>query len=218
MSHGKIKLLLAEDHAMVREGLRALLSAEPGVEVIAEASDGADAVERAEALGPDVVVMDVGLPGLNGIEATRRLHRSRPDIKVLILSMRDDATTVDGALRAGARGYVLKGLGSEALREAIRTVARGQVYLSAGISEYVLQGYLKGGAAANEAQTSDPLTEREREILQLIAEGYTSHEIADRLGLKAKTVQNHRTNLMEKLGIHTTSGLVRYALSAGLTG
>lgn len=211
MSAGRLRVLLAEDHQVVREGLRALLSQVEGMEVIAEVGDGAEAVERAEALGPSVVVMDIGLPGLNGIEATRRLSRSRPDIPVVILSMRDDATAVDSALRAGARGYVLKGSGIETLCKALRVVSAGDVYLSPSISQYVLQGYLK-----SDKGPVDPLTEREREILQLIAEGHTSREIAERLGLKLKTVQNHRTNTMDKLDIRTTAGLVRYAIAAGL--
>lgn len=212
MSQQKIRVLLAEDHGVVREGLRALLNARPGFEVIAEVGDGASAVREALDRGPDVVLMDVGLPILNGVDAARQIQRSRPDIQIVILSMRDDPDTVDRALRAGARGYALKGLGVDALCDAIRTVAQGEVYLSTGISEYILQGYLKGP----DATPSDPLTERERQIVQLIAEGYTSREIATRLGVKPKTVQNHRANLMEKLQIHTTAGLVRYAIHHGL--
>lgn len=207
-----LRVLLAEDHQVVRQGLRALLERHDGIEVIGEAEDGAQAVRLAENLGPSVVVMDIGMPLLNGIEATRRLVRSRPDIRVVILSMRDDAGAVDQALRAGARGYVLKGSGIDSLTEAVETVARGEVYLSTGVSEYILQGYLN----ADGERPIDPLTEREREILQLIAEGHTSRAIAERLGLKTKTVQNHRANIMDKLEIRTTAGLVRYALQAGL--
>jgi len=206
-----IRVLLVEDHQMVREGLRSLLEATPDVTVLAEAEDGAEAVRVAEERGPDIVVMDVSLPGLNGIDATSRLHRRRPDIPVVMLSMHDDASTVDRALRAGARGYVLKGVGVECLHDAIRAVHQGEVYLSSGISDYILQGYLN----TDDPQV-DPLTDREREILQLIAEGYTSREIADRLDLKTKTVQNHRANIMDKLDVRTTAGLVRYALSNGL--
>ncbi len=209
----KHRVLLAEDHQVVREGLRLLLDHFDDMEVVGEVSDGARAVEVAEAIGPSIVVMDIGLPGLNGIEAARRLTRSRPDIRIVILSMRDDATAVDSALRAGARGYVLKGSGSATLCDAIRTVAQGGVYLSPGISEYVLQGYLQSDCAS-----VDPLTEREREILQLIAEGYTSAEIAARLNLKTKTIQNHRANIMDKLDVRTTAGLVRYAIAAGVVG
>jgi two-component system response regulator NreC len=212
MTQQKIRVLLAEDHGVVRAGVRALLDARPEFEVIAEVGDGASAVREALDRGPDVVLMDVGLPILNGVDAARQLQRSRPDIHVVILSMRDDPDTVDRALRAGVRGYVLKGLGVDALCEAIRKVAQGEVYLSTGISEYILQGYLRG----QEQAPSDPLTERERQIVQLIAEGYTSREIAAQIGVKTKTVQNHRANIMDKLQIHTTAGLVRYALHNGL--
>lgn len=206
-----VRVLLAEDHRVVREGLCRLLADQEDIRVIGEAADGQEAVELAEARGPDVVVMDVGLPGLNGIEAARRLLRTRPDIRVVILTMHDDATTVDRALRAGARGFVLKGRGVETLCEAIRTVQRGDVYLSPEVSDYVVQGYLSGAT-----QEPDPLTDREREVLQLVAEGYTSDEIAERTGLRPKTVRNYRTAIMDKLGIHSTAGLVRYALRHGI--
>ncbi|MBH25491.1 MAG: DNA-binding response regulator [Myxococcales bacterium] len=211
MSARPIRVLLVEDHQMVREGLCSLLESTNDMTVLAEAHDGADAIRVAEERGPDVVVMDVSLPGLNGIDATLRLNRRRPDIPVVMLSMHDDAATVDRALRAGARGYVLKGAGVEYLCDAIRAVYQGEVYLSSGISDYILQGYLN-----SDDPHTDPLTEREREVLQLIAEGYTSREIAERLDLKTKTVQNHRANIMDKLDIRTTAGLVRYALSNGL--
>ena len=189
----------------------ALLAAEPDLEVVGEAADGARAVALAQELVPDVVVMDLGLPGLSGVEATRRLRKSHPGVQVVVLSMHDDAPTVDAALHAGARGYVLKGAGIQNLREAIRTVQRGEVYLSAGVSEYVLQGYLQA-----QGVPVDPLTDREREILKLIAEGCTGRQIAEQLGLKAKTVENHRARICEKLDVHTTAGLVRYALRAGI--
>ena len=211
MSAARTRVLLAEDHQVVREGLRALLGSEPQFEVVGEAADGAEALSLAEKLAPDVVVMDIGLAGLSGVEATRRLRKSHPEIKVVVLSMHDDAPTVDAALHAGARGYVLKGAGIANLREAIHTVLRGEVYLSPGISEYVLQGYLQAQGAPK-----DPLSDREREILKLVAEGFTGRQIADRLGLKAKTVENHRARICEKLDIHTTAGLVRYALRAGI--
>jgi DNA-binding NarL/FixJ family response regulator len=211
MSGGRTRIVLAEDHQVVREGLRALLSAESDFEVVGEASDGAAAVALVEKLLPDLVVMDVGLAGLSGVEATRRLRKSHPQVQIVVLSMHDDAPTVDAALHAGARGYVLKGSGIAHLRQAIRTVLRGEVFLSPGISEYVLQGYLQAKGAP-----ADPLTEREREILKLVAEGRTGREIAERLGLKAKTVENHRARICEKLDIHTTAGLVRYALRSGI--
>lgn len=211
MSPQRTRVLLAEDHQVVREGLRALLAKEPSIEVVGEAADGLQAVELAARLAPQVVVMDLGMPGLSGADATRRLRKTNPETQVVVLSMHDDAPTVDAALRAGARGYVLKGGGVEHLLEAIRTVLRGEVYLSPGVSDYVLQGYLSAQRAP-----ADPLTDREREILKLVAEGCTGREIAERLGLKAKTVENHRARICEKLDVHTTAGLVRYALRAGL--
>lgn len=206
-----IRVLLAEDHQLVREGLQALLSAEDDLTVIDGVDNGADAVQVATERGPDVVLMDVGLPTLNGIEATLKLQATRPDIRVIILSMYDDAPTVDRALRAGARGYLLKGSSSSQVCHAIRAVARGEVFLGPGISDYVLQGYLNSSEAE-----PDPLSPREREVLQLIAEGFTSREIAQQIGLSPKTVQNHRANLMDKLDIHTTAGLVRYAVRIGM--
>jgi len=214
MDGAKTKVMLAEDHQVVREGLRALLAGQADLEVIAEASDGLEAVRLAEELAPDVVVMDIGLPGQNGIEATRRLKKSRPETAVIVLSMHDDGPTVDQALRAGARGYVLKGRGVNALCDAIRTARRGEVYLSPEISTQLLEGYLRGGKAGDDDK--EPLSPREREILQLVAEGHTGRVIAEKLGLKPKTVENHRANIMDKLGIHTTAGLVRYALRTGL--
>lgn len=206
-----LRVVLAEDHQMVRQGLRSLLEDVEDIEVIGEAEDGPGAVALAEAKGPDVVVMDFGLPGLNGADAAARLAKSRPDVAVVVLSMRDDAATVDRSLRAGARGYVVKGAGVEDLCEAIRCAARGEVYLSPAVSDYVLQGYLAGKDGP-----ADPLTAREREVLQLVAEGLTGREVAGRLGLAPKTVDNHRARILDKLGIRTTAGLVRYAIHAGL--
>jgi DNA-binding NarL/FixJ family response regulator len=210
VSGARTRILLVEDHQMVREGLRSLLSGEPDFEVVGEAAEGAEAVRLAAQLAPRVVVMDIGLAGLSGIEATKRLLRERPEAAVVALSMHDDAPTVNRALRAGARGYVLKGSGVAALCEAIRTVLRGETYLSPALSEYVLPAYLKRRDA-----DVDPLSDRENEILALVAEGFTGRQIAERLGLRPKTVENHRARIMEKLGIHTTAGLVRYALERG---
>jgi DNA-binding NarL/FixJ family response regulator len=211
MNPTNVRVVIAEDHQVVREGLLSLLRSETDIHVIAEATDGAEAVSLCESLSPDVVVMDLGLPRLSGIEAIRRLSKSKPDLPVVVLSMHDDAPTVDSALRAGARGYVIKGCGIAKVCEAIRAVHRGETYLSAGISEYVLQAYLRQSNIP-----VDPLSDREREILQLVAEGFTGRQIAKHLNLKAKTVENHRGRIMEKLDIHTTAGLVRYALRVGL--
>ncbi|MSP63334.1 MAG: response regulator transcription factor [Myxococcales bacterium] len=211
MKSPRIRVLLADDHQIVREGLRSLLRAEADMEIVGEAEDGAEVVRLAEAGCPDVVLMDIGMRGLNGVEATRRLKKTRPAIQVVILSMYDDPATVDRALKAGARGYVVKGRGIESLVEAIRFVSRGEVYLSPDISQHLLRGYLQPGAGE-----VDPLSPREREILELIAEAFNGPQIAERLGLSPKTVENHRARIMEKLGIHNTAGLVRYALQIGL--
>lgn len=209
MSSDRLRLLLCEDHQIVREGLRALLSAEPDLVVVGETGDGAEAVRLAATLRPDVVLMDIGLSGASagGIEATAGVRRACPTVQVVILSMYDDAATVDRAIRAGARGYVIKGRGLDTLVEAIRIVHRGETYLSPDVSHYVLGGYAGGG---------DPLSGREREVLTLLAEGLKGPQIAERLGLSAKTIENHRARIMEKLGIHSTAGLVRYALREGL--
>lgn len=211
MSKGKIRVVLVEDHQIVREGLRKLLGAEADIEIVGEAADGVGALPLVADRTPDVAVIDIGLPGLNGVELTRRLRQGHPDLPVLVLSTYDDAPTVDRALRAGARGYVIKGAGVADLCEAIRTVHRGEVYLSPAVSDHVLQGYL-----STDAPEADPLSAREREVLQWVAEGYTARQIAERLSLSPKTVENHRANVMDKLGIHTIAGLVRYALRAGI--
>ncbi len=207
----KTRVVLVDDHQLVREGLRALLSAQEDIEVVGEADDGRSALEVVAELEPALVILDASLPGLDGVETLRRLRAAHTELGVLMLSMHDDPLTVDRALRAGARGYVLKGAGVEAVCQAIRAVRAGDVYLSPGISNYVVQGYLRSGE-----EGVDLLSPREREVLVLIAEGFTGREIAARLGLKPKTVENHRGRLMEKLDIHTTAGLVRYALRVGL--
>ena len=211
MIGARLRVLLADDHDLVRDGLVALLTGEADIEVVGQARDGEEAVRLAEDKGPDVVLMDIGLPRLNGIDATERIRRSRPGISVIMLSMHDDGPTVDRALRAGARGYVIKGSGFASLREAISTVARGEVYLSPGISGHVLHSDLSGSSP-----DASLLSTRQSEILQLVAEGHTSREIAELLGLSPKTVENHRARIMDKLDIHTVAGLVRYALKTGL--
>lgn len=207
MGEPTIRVLLADDHQVVREGLRALLRAASGIDVVGEAGDGLQAVELAERLRPDVVVMDIGLPHLNGVEAAARVRRGSPRTQVVMLSMHDDAPTVERALQAGARGYVLKGRGVESLVGALRTVHRGETWLSPELAAKPLSAPGEDGV---------PLSDREREILQLVAEGHTGPQIAERLGLKPKTVENHRTRIMDKLGIHGTAGLVRYALRVGI--
>ena len=207
----KTRILLADDHALVRQGFHMILAAEPDMEIVGEAADGRDAVELAEKLRPDVVVMDVAMPGLNGIEATRRLADSSPRTRVLALSMHKDSVYVREILRAGARGYLLKDAFDHDLVAAVRAVARGQGYLSPSVSEAVLSDYRK--------HVSDPLdllTSREREILQMLAEGKTNKDIATVLKLSVYTVDAHRGRVMEKLNLHSIGELVRFAVRHGL--
>lgn len=206
-----IRILLVDDHALVRQGFRMILSAQPDIEIVGEAGNGRDAVSLAEKLKPDVVLMDVTMPDLNGIEATRRVAASVPRARVLALSMHKDAVYVREILRSGARGYLLKDSGDTDLLAAVRAVAKGEGYLSPSVSDAVLTDYRR--------HVSDPLdllTSREREVLQMIAEGKTNKEIAVSLKLSVYTVEAHRGRLMEKLNLHSAGELVRFALRNGL--
>jgi two-component system response regulator NreC len=211
MSGATIRMMLVEDHQIVREGLRALLRSEKDIVVVGEAGDGNEALALAERHRPDVVVMDVSIPGPGGIDVTKRLKTSLPETRVVMLSIHEDPPTVDRAFRAGAHGYVLKGRGVACLCEAIRTVMRGEMYLCPELGEHVLPGFL-----GNRAAEKDLLSDREREVLKLVADGHTSRRVAQILDLSPKTVDNHRARIMEKLNIHTTAGLVRYAIRAGI--
>ncbi len=207
----KIRILLGDDHAMVRQGFRLILAAEPDMEIVGEASNGREAVEMAEKLQPDVVVIDVAMPELNGIEATRRIVRANPRIRVLALSMHKDAVYVREILRAGASGYLLKESIDRDLIAAVRSLASGQSYLSPAISDIVLSDYRR-----NVKDPLDLLTSREREVLQLIAEGKTNKDIATALNLSIYTVDSHRGRIMEKLNLHSVGELVRFAMRSGL--
>lgn len=207
----KIRILLADDHSIVRQGFKMILAAQPDMEVVGEAANGRQAIEMAEQLRPDIVVMDVAMPELNGVEATRRLTALSPHSRVLALSMHKVSTYVREILRAGARGYLLKDSFDTDLLAAVRAIYRGEGYLSPSVSEAVLSDYRK--------QVTDPvdlLTSREREILQMIAEGKTNKEIASLLNLSVYTVDAHRGRVMEKLNLHTTGELVRFAMRKGL--
>ncbi len=206
-----IKILLADDHALVRQGLRFILEAQDDMEIVGQAGNGNEAVEMAEKLKPDVVIMDVAMPGLNGVEATRRLSGSLPRTRVLALSMHKDSVYVREILRAGARGYLLKDSGDADLVAAVRAVAKGEGYISPAVSDAVLSDYRK-----HVTDPLDLLTTREREVLQLIAEGKTNKEIATDLNLSVYTVEAHRGRIMEKLNLHSTGELVRFALRNGL--
>ena len=207
----KIRVLLADDHAVVRQGFRLILSAQPDIEVVAEAGNGREAVEKAAECKPDVAVIDVSMPELNGIEATRRITGQSPSTRVLALSMHKDAVYVREILRAGARGYLLKDAIDTELLQAIRAVARGDGYLSPAVSGAVLEDYRR-----SVADPVDLLTTREREVLQMIAEGKTNKEIANLLSLSVYTVDAHRGRIMEKLNLHTATDLVRFAVRKGI--
>ncbi len=210
-----IRVLLAEDHWLVRASLKSLLEEFPGISVIAEAEDGRRAVELVGELRPELVLMDISMPGLNGLEATRRITKDYDFARVIVLSMHASEQHVVQALKAGASGYLLKGSSPSELELAISAVARGELFLSPAISKHVIDMFLnRNGAAA-----SDPLeqlTPRQREILQLIAEGRSSKEIASVLDTSVKTIESHRASLMARLDIHDVAGLVRYAIRHGL--
>jgi two-component system response regulator NreC len=207
----KIHILLADDHAVVRQGFKMILAAQPDMEIVGEAGNGREAVELAGTLQPDVIVMDVAMPELNGIEATRRLADTSPRTRVLALSMHKDSVYVREILRAGARGYLLKDSIASDLLAAVRAVARGEGYLSPGVSDAVLDDYRR-----HVTDPIDLLTSREREVLQMIAEGKTNKDIATILNLSVYTVDAHRGHIMEKLNLHSGNELVRFAVRYGL--
>lgn len=207
----KTRILLAEDHRMVRQGFRLILQAQEDMEVIGETGNGREAVELAKSLKPDVVVMDVTMPELNGIEATRRIREAEPFVRVLALSVHRDSVYVRETVRAGAEGYILKESADSELIAAVRAVAKGNSYLSPEIAGAVLKDYRK-----HATNPLDLLSSREREVLQLIAEGKTSKEMATSLNLSVYTVDGHRTRIMEKLGLHTVGELVRFAVRNGI--
>lgn len=211
-----LRILLADDHAIVRSGLRLLLERERDFAVTAEASDGRDAVDRMLAGDADLAVMDVAMPGLNGVEATAQILKRLPRAGVVILSMHGDETYVLRCLRAGAKGYVLKESAETELIAAIRAVAAGRTFFSPKVSLLLQQDHVKRMQRSQQSDSYDLLTEREREILQLIAEGNSNKEIASRLFLSVLTVETHRGNLLEKLGLHGTADLILYAVRKGI--
>ena len=207
----KIRLLLADDHTILRDGIRALLDDQADIEVIGEAEDGLSTVKMVAKLKPDVVIMDIAMPMLNGLEATRQIQRDYPQVRVLILTMHENEEYIRQVLAAGALGYVLKDAAAHDLLGAIRAVYRGEAVLSPAITRLVIEDYLRWGDI-RPADISNGLTPREREILQLIAEGYTNKEIAEILSLSVKTIQSHRSNLMSKLDLHDRGELIKYAI------
>ncbi len=212
------RILLADDHQIVRQGLKSLIQQNEGFEVIAEASDGRAAVQLAADLEPDVIVMDVGMPGLNGIEATRQIAAKEPDAKVVALSMHSDRRFMGEMLKAGAKGYLLKDAAFEELATAIRSVIADKIYLSPRIADVVVDEYVRhAGEYTGHPSAFAKLTPREREVLQLMAEGRATKEIAMDLKVSIKTVETHRRQIMEKLNIYSVAELTKYAIREGLT-
>jgi two-component system response regulator NreC len=209
----QIRLLLVDDHQIVRAGLRMLFAAEPDMEIVGEVGGGEQAIEAVRTLHPDVVIMDVAMPGMNGIEATRRIKETSPDVAVLALTMHEDEQYFFEMLNAGASGYIPKRAAPDDLVSAIRVVAHGNVFLHATLARFVMHDML---STERPTDVSDELSDREREILTLVAEGLTSREIAARLIISPKTVDRHRENIMAKLNLHTRAELVRYAVARGL--
>jgi DNA-binding NarL/FixJ family response regulator len=214
-------VVLADDHAMMRGGIRSILEHAEGIVVVAEAENGREAIELASKHAPDVLLIDIGMPDLNGVEATRKIHAIDPKIAVVALSMHSDARYVTGMLDAGARGYLLKTCDAEELLRAIDAVQKGKLYVTSDVTHVLVdRRHADGSRSTSPTGTPPPdvLTPREREVLQLIAEGLTSKEIGARLDISLKTVETHRTNVIQKLDLHSIAQLTKYAVREGLTG
>ncbi len=212
----KIRILLADDHTILRAGLKMMLNAQPDMEVVGEAQDGRQAIEETQKLQPDIVLMDITMPDLNGIEATRQIKRLVPDVKILMLTMHEHDEYVFQALQAGASGYMLKEAADTELITALHVITSGQFYLSPTAQSVVVGDYLQKVRTGEERDSYSSLTEREREILKLVAEGYTNNQIAERLVISPKTVDTHRTHIMDKLNMHSRAELIKYAMRRGL--
>ena len=214
-----MRILIVDDHTLIRSGIRALLEKSEDLRVVGEAGDGHDALRLMKELDPQVVLMDISIPGLNGLEVAAKARKECPGIKIVFLSMHSSEEYILKALNVGAAGYVLKDATTSELELAVRCATKGETFLSPAISTRVVENYLSGlsgGERASGSNSHDLLTPRQREILQLIAEGYTTKDIARKLGLSTNTVEVHRANLMDRLNIHDIAGLVRYAISAGI--
>ncbi len=205
-----VRIVLADDHVLVRQGLKALMERE-GFQVVAEAADGQEALERVRSLLPEIAVMDITMPILNGLDTAREMKRSSPQTKVILLTQHEEDQYISEALEVGVKGYVLKNQAANDLLQAIRQVSRGHVYLSPGVSGAVMEAY-----RSKDERPKDPLTAREKQVLQLIAEGKSTRDVASLLSISVKTAESHRTRLMRKLDIHETASLVRYAVRRGI--
>jgi two-component system response regulator NreC len=207
-----VRILLADDHGIVRQGLRAILARDPALDVVGESSDGREAVRLAEALDPTIVIMDIAMPHLNGIEATAQIVKRNPGIGIIILSMHSDETYLLRALTAGAKGYLLKDSAEVDLIRAVHTVAQGRPFFSPAITGTLMEDYVRNMQQRNLQDSYDLLTDREKEVLQMIAEGMSNKEVAGALELSTYTVETHRNNLMQKLNLHNTAEIVLYAV------
>ena len=211
-----IKIILADDHRIFRKGLKSLLSEKENIEVLAEADNGDEALEATRKHKPGIVIMDIAMPKMDGIEATRQIRERFPDTEVVVLSMHAKKAYIDQVLKAGAKGYVLKDSDEENLLSAIETVHNGGYYLDSPIADQVLSDYFSDKSKREIKKQSDPLSEREREVLRLLAEGHSNQEVADTLYISRKTVENHRANIVRKTGIQGQVGLTKYAARIGL--
>jgi len=211
-----IKVILADDHRIFRKGLKSLLSEKKNIEVLAEADNGDEALEAVKKYKPEIVVMDIAMPKMDGIEATRQVREQFPDTEVVILSMHAKKAYIDQVLKAGAKGYVLKDSDEENLLSAIDTVHNGGYYLDSPVADQVLSDYFRDKSKRELKKQSDPLSERERQVLRLLAEGHSNQEVADTLYISRKTVENHRANIVRKTGIQGQVGLTKYAARIGL--
>jgi DNA-binding NarL/FixJ family response regulator len=212
----KYRVVIAEDHTILREGLKSLLSSSPDFEIIGEAGDGREAIRCVEKCKPNLILVDLSMPRMNGIDAIREIKRRFPETKILVLTVHKTEEYILATLKAGADGYVLKDATHAELMIAVKNVLSGKHYISPGISEKVIEGYLEGRKTLKTRTSWETLTQREREILKLIAEGYKNKEIADYLCISPKTVEKHRANLMEKLGLHNVQALTAFAIEKGL--
>ncbi len=217
METKKIRVLLAEDHTIVRQGIAALLEAESDMEVVGEACNGLEAIELAKKLSPEVILMDIGMRQLNGLEATREIKKLFPSMKILVLTMHENEEWIFQILKAGASGYLIKDSAMTDLTSALRAVYQGDSYLSPSISKMVIEEYIRKAESGEKKGVEDLLSGREREILQLIAEGNSVPQISSLLCISKKTVEAHKTHIMEKLNIHDKVGLIKYAIRNGLT-
>jgi two-component system, NarL family, nitrate/nitrite response regulator NarL len=213
----KIRLLLVDDHPIVLDGIKSHLCAQPDFEVVGDATNGQDALRKAKLTLPDVVLMDISMPHMNGIEAMINLRKQVPNAKVLILTMHDSKEYIAQVVRSGARGYLLKDSAPAELVGAIKAVHAGEVYFSPSVSKVLIEEMADGNKRSLDAPVPPPLTDREREVLSLIAEGLLNKQIADRLGIGVRTIETHRERIMRKLDIHTVAGLTKYAIARGMT-